>query len=1074
MKRQIPLIIMLWLIFALSGCGAGGRLGAPPHPRAVDGVLDLRQWDFEQHGAVPLNGEWELYWEELLTPDELATVPGPIPSGPIDFPGSWYGHVVQGEPLGGFGYATFRLKVLLAPEALPEKSMALKMPVPVIEAHRLYVDGQPLGVGGQPGPSRESTVPQLNPYVTAFIPAGSETEIVLQISNFHFAQGGILYDTILFGPQTQVQRLDEQRLGTNLFLTGSIFIMGLYHLGLFSLRRRDRSPLYFGLFCLLIAGTTLIGDQPQIFYHYVSRQWALYVQVRLAAAMITMASLTLFVHALFTGTSPKRGLTVILGATGMMAGLALLLPAIFMTVVYPLVIILAGLVVLYNVGVAVLAVSRRESGAIVFLLGFVPLLLALINDSLFFSGIIQTGLYVPAGLFIFIFAQAYLLSARFSDAFSRTEVLTAELQRNNQSLQQAQADLSRSEARYRAIFEDSRDVIFITGLDGRINAVNYACYELLGYTRAEALTMNATDFYANPADRALFRDTMRRTGVTNDFELKMRHKAGYTVDCQVSAITRHNHIGEVIGYQGIIHDMTATKQAEHERLRALALQKEKEAADAANEAKSAFLASMSHELRTPLNAILGFSRLIARSPNLSVKERKNVEIITSSGRHLLDLINQVLDLSKIEAGRMTYNPGPLNLPNLLAELEGMFRLQAEEKGLRLVIDYGPQVPHHFITDTLKLRQVLINLLNNALKFTARGGVLLRVTVAEGADKEIGPDVTGNSGDGLTRPVKLTFRVIDTGPGIGASEQDKLFEAFAQTRSGRYSGEGTGLGLPISQKMVTLLGGIINVESPLYKREFDLPEGGPGSCFSFSLPVEVGEGPPEKIVSPTDEPVPAEALVVGLEPGQPTYRLLVADDNRQNRELLHQLLSPLGFELHTAENGQQAIEVWQKAAPHLIFMDAQMPVLDGCQATQQIRQLADVQPKIIALTASGFMQAREKIMEVGCDGVLSEPFTEEELFAALSKHLGVRYQIQAPAGAEVPLLNGELLAKLPKRECDRLAEAVTLADVQQLDALLVEIEQQWPRVAQAMRPYIENFEYETLLTLLRQSVTTGSG
>jgi PAS domain S-box-containing protein len=587
--------------------------------------------------------------------------------------------VVNGQPLEGDGYATYRLTVLLEPAALPEQSMAMKMPPPVNAAHRLYVNGQLVGSAGQVGPTKETTVPQLSPYVTAFTPTGPHTEIVLQISNFHHYQGGILFDTIVLGSQTQVQRLDEQNLGRNLFLAGSIFIMGLYHLGLFSLRRREKSALFFGLLCLTVAGTTLIADQPQIFAYYFSESWAVFIRTRMASATTGMVTLILFVYTLFPHENPKWGLRSMVGLGLLLATLPLLLPITPVTALIQPIAIFGVLVALYVLGVMFMAVSRRRDGAIIFLLGFVPLLLAIGNDILYFSGFLETGQAVSIGLFVFIFAQAYLLSARFSEAFTQTEQLSGELQRNNQSLQQTQEALRRSEEKYRAIFEDSRDVIFITGVDGRIEDVNSACQELFGYTRSEAQLMNALEFYAIPDDRHRYRELIERDGSVTDFELQMRHRDGHLLDCQITATLRRDPAGQVIGYQGIIHDITALKQTEAQRVRTLSLQKEKEAAESANQAKSAFLASMSHELRTPLNAILGFSRLMARSPNLNAKEQDNMAVIINSGQHLLRLINQVLDLSKIEAGRMTYDPDKLNLPGLLTELEAMFRLLAEEK-----------------------------------------------------------------------------------------------------------------------------------------------------------------------------------------------------------------------------------------------------------------------------------------------------------------------------------------------------------------------------------------------------------
>jgi len=394
-------------------------------------------------------------------------------------------------------------------------------------------------------------LPQYEPYVAPFAPTGDRIEILLQLSNFHHYRGGIL-EPLLFGPHRQVALLNQQETGRNLFLVGSIFIMGLYHLGLFGLRRREKAPLYFGLFCLATTGITLFLWQPPIFAHYISRDWSVIIRSIFLLGIASVVGLALFVHALFPQEAARIVLRLIFGTGVLLGGLALLMPPTITTA------LVLTLTCLYSLGIVLVAIARKRAGAVIFLLGFLPFLAIAVNDVLFFNSLIQTGPLVSMGLFILIFAQAYLLSARFSNAFTQTEVLSEELRR--------------SEAKYRAIFEDSKDVIFVAALDGRIEAVNPACFELLGYTRTEALGMNAPDFYADPADRARFQAAVAHTGSVTDFAVKLCHKDGHTLDCQVTAILRRDETGQTIGYQGIIHDVTAYKQAEAARQRVLALQ----------------------------------------------------------------------------------------------------------------------------------------------------------------------------------------------------------------------------------------------------------------------------------------------------------------------------------------------------------------------------------------------------------------------------------------------------------------------------------------------------------------------
>jgi PAS domain S-box-containing protein len=386
------------------------------------------------------------------------------------------------------------------------------------------------------------------------------------------------------------------------------------------------------------------------------------------------------------------------------------------------------------------------------------------------------------------------------------------------------ADVHSSEQKYRAVFEDSHDMIFISATDGRITDVNPACETLLGYTRPEALQLNVLAVYAHRADRAQLLEVLNRYGSVKDFAVKLRRKDGGVIEALVTATVRRAEDEALLGYQGIVRDITAQKAAEQERLRALELQKAKETAEAAHQAKSAFLASMSHELRTPLSAILGFAQLTRRNPNNPDNTQKYLDIIIQSGEHLHTLFNQVLDLSKIEAGRIALDKTTFDLVDMLHDLEDMFALKAAEKGLQFVVDYDADLPRMIQADEVKLRQVLMNLLSNAVKFTQAGTVTLSVCRQDA---------------GGTLPVEtdehpasclLHIAVIDTGPGIVPHEMDTLFEAFAQTESGRRAKEGTGLGLSISRRLVQLMGGDIQVES--------MPD--QGTTFAFQIQVEVAQ------------------------------------------------------------------------------------------------------------------------------------------------------------------------------------------------------------------------------------------
>lgn len=484
------------------------------------------------------------------------------------------------------------------------------------------------------------------------------------------------------------------------------------------------------------------------------------------------------------------------------------------------------------------------------------------------------------------------------------------------------------------------------------------------------------------------------------------------------------------------------------------LKHSKEVAEAANRAKSVFLANMSHELRTPLNAVLGFTQLMVRDPNLTPAQQENLAIISRSGEHLLGLINEVLQLSKIEAGRITLNEQAFDLYRMLDGLEEMFRLRASEKGLEMVLVRDPETPRFALTDEGKLRQVLMNLLGNAVKFTDAGRVILRV-------KSIG------TGNGDASNVCLHFEVEDTGPGIPPEELKLAFEPFEQTSAGRNQLEGTGLGLPISQQFVNMLGGQLTVISPVPGHEADVSS---GSLFKFNViakSVDVSALPAER----------RARRVVGLEPDQPVYRVLIVEDNWANRRLLQQLLEPLGFEVKEAANGSEAVKIWEEWTPHLIFMDMRMPVMDGYEATRRIRATTRGQATvIIALTASALEEDRHVILSEGCDAFIRKPFREEELFEAMAKHLGVRFKYESEvisAGTLRPSPREGLVAKLapaaaavPAELLTELKLATVKADLSAIAAAIDMIRLYDAVLADALSNLAENFEHDAILQVIQ--------
>ncbi|HEY9807813.1 MAG TPA: AAA family ATPase [Halomicronema sp.] len=612
--------------------------------------------------------------------------------------------------------------------------------------------------------------------------------------------------------------------------------------------------------------------------------------------------------------------------------------------------------------------------------------------------------------------------------------------------------------------------IGVTVIDttGQVTYANSSAYQLSGINHIPQLNvaqfaesgqvyLSGTNQLYPTNQMPILRSLAGETVKIDDLEL---HRPDKIVSLEVSSTPIVDETGKINYAIATFADISERKKAEqvladYNRTleqqvndRTLELQREiierkraEDAAKEANKAKSTFLANMSHELRTPLNAILGFTQLINRSSNLTNEQQENLKIITRSGEHLLTLINQILDLSKIEAGRITLNETNFDLHRLLDDIEDMFRLKAKNKGLNLLFERTPGVSLYVQTDEIKLRQILINLLSNAIKFTSEGGVALRV-----------------KNDPSTQ--NLHFEIEDTGIGIAENEIHKIFEAFVQTKTGRQSQEGTGLGLAIANSFVELLGGKISVKSSI----------GRGTLFKFNIKISPANSDYLKNYTPTRR-------AISLQPNQLNYRILIADDRLDNRLLLIQLLTPFKFELSQASNGQEVIEMWEKHSPHLIFMDMRMPVMDGYEATKQIKATTKGQSTaIVAVTASTFDEEKAVILSAGCDDCITKPFRDTSIFEALEKHIGVKFiweetkPHQNINQIETHILTKSAFSALPPELVTNLQQAITNLDLDFMQTVISQISLINQPLGNAIADCIKTFKYEEILNLT-DKVTT---
>ena len=725
----------------------------------------------------------------------------------------------------------------------------------------------------------------------------------------------------------------------------------------------------------------------------------------------------------------------------------------------------------------------------------------------------------------------YLENNEASDVFSQERIRILEILSGQaaislenavlfDSIQKEIRERKRVESERDRFFNNSIDMLCIAGFDGYFKQLNPAFTKTLGWDISELLSKPWLDF-VHPDDQRLTRKGGEQLQVGQPvFELESRYlcKDGtwrwISWNCfpmieeqKIFAVgrditDRKSADEELQKYRKHLEDLVVERTAE--------LMYAKEKAETANRAKSIFLANMSHELRTPLTAILGFAQLMSYDPAATASQRESLDIINRSGEHLLSLINDVLSVSKIEAGQTSLDRETFDLYQTISGIEEIMHSRARDKGLELIIHRDRDVPRYVKADEKKLQQVLINLLGNAVKFTEKGTVTLRVTrrdtqVMSGDTQviaiqksfgwlEAGPTVEPASsrrertqvmnGDkqavikeharnGMQPATRLFFEIEDTGTGIPPDQLEAIFDIFVQIERSQKTSEGTGLGLAISRKYANLMDGDITVESTV----------GKGSTFTFDTKIELVDRTEMKLKE-------SVRRVIALEPGQPSYRVLVIDDNPDSRLLLSKLLKTVGFEVRDAADGQEGIELYEKWQPHLIWMDIRMPVMDGLEVTRRIRETESTMlstmlnkkkkgpTRIIALTASAFEEEKAKVLSAGCDDFVRKPFREADIFDTMAKHSGIRYlyaeetpgeaaEAQGEAAERASVLDAKALGLMPSEWLAELREAVENLNPEATRKAIEHIAEKDRNLAKALLNLTNNFRFDLLLPLVKE-------
>ena len=620
----------------------------------------------------------------------------------------------------------------------------------------------------------------------------------------------------------------------------------------------------------------------------------------------------------------------------------------------------------------------------------------------------------------------YLENSLATHAFTPDRVQVLELLASQAaiSLDNARlyADVRDSHARIRRLVESNIIGIFFWDLSGNITEANDAFLRMVGYSRKELAAGQVQwaamtpEEYRAADDQAI--QELARSGSVTPFEKEFIRKEGSRVPVLIGVALFEQSRDTGVAF---VLDLTERKRAEAER-------EARHAAEAANRAKSAFLANMSHELRTPLNGILGYAQILERDPVLGERQLEGVNVIRKSGEHLLTLINDILDLSKIEAGKMELNPVDIPLVRFVQTIAEIVGVKAAQKGLELVCDLAPDLPQGIRADEKRLRQVLLNLLSNAVKFTDCGQVTLRVRFAP--------------------PARLCFEVQDTGMGITADQRETIFAPFEQAGDMQHRVGGTGLGLAISRQYVRMMGGEIRVESRV----------GQGSTFRFEVQAQ-----PVQAATAT-----ASARTVTGYAG-PRKKVLVVDDIAENRAVAIDLLTPLGFEVAEAANGREGLEMAQRLRPDLILMDIVMPELDGLDATRRLRQLeAFREVPILALSASVSASDSAQSLAAGMNAFLPKPLDADKLLEQMARLLRLEWT-HSPKQAESPSEEGPIVVP-PMEEMEVLYRLAKLGNMREIMAQadrLAQLDERYRPFANQLSSLARDYQSKAVLRLVEE-------
>jgi PAS domain S-box-containing protein len=823
------LFIVLFLAVIMCGCKSWARRG----PEAINGVMDLRKWDFKKDGPVDLAGDFEFYWEKHLLPSDFSAGKIPPMNGFMKVPGYWNQRIDGERRFPGIGYATYRVKVLLGHQ---RSGLALRI-LDIGTAYTIYVGGKKVVSAGIAGTSHETTVPRFLPQLVNLDPVKKQVEILFLVSNFHHRRGGI-WEAVKLGDREELSWLREKRIGLDLFLLGGILIIALYNLGLVDFKRRDRSSLYFSVFSLLI-GLRLLdtGERPFALF-FPNANWALMTRLEYLSFYLAIPAFCLYMNSLFKEFSKRFLVLVTAGCLGL-SSVVVFTDARIFTNTLPLGEIFMLGTAVYCFYFLIVCWRHGREGAAALLFGFVILALAAINDLMYAERLIATGYVAPFVFFIFIFSQSLFLSRRFSKAFTIIESQQKEMKGTLEDYKEeiterreAEKALSESEEKYRTILQSIEDGYYEVDLGGNLTFFNDALSRILGYPREELMGMNDRNYMSEDTAKMVYEtfNEVYRTGTpSRALGWETIQKNGNRRFLEISVSLMRDPHGEPIGFRGIARDITERKDAEEQTR----VQEQKLMQASKMVALGTLVSGVAHEVNNPNNFIMLNAPILKEAwdhalPILKEYYQQNGDFLLGGMRYTEIRDNLPALFSGILDGSERIKQIVEDLKNYVREESGDTRQSLDVNAVlssailllsnmikkatnRFVTEYGDDLPR-IIGNFQRLEQVMINLIQNACQAID--------------DKERGVFVS-SSFDLVKGEVVILVR--DEGSGIPGNALPHITDPFFTTRQDQ---GGVGLGLSISLKIVEELGGTLGFQS----------EAGKGTTAEIRLPIECQRSP----------------------------------------------------------------------------------------------------------------------------------------------------------------------------------------------------------------------------------------